>query len=84
MNLFNSTVGFTDGNIYYMVIKGVKKVISTLLKIGNHYKPKDEQTKENIDYNIENRRKILIKTDKKELNYYRYLYEQLSKNFRQK
>ena len=67
--------------ISLLIMKGIRNVVSLLLQLGAHSKPKDEilhysEQQNYNEYSIENKRKILIEHD---YAHFKNLLKQISK-----
>lgn len=77
INLFHQVSFINDPRIFQILLKGMRNVINTILKIGSYYKSKEE-IQEYSDYTITNKRKIVIKTERRDFSQYKYLFNQMS------
>jgi len=77
----NNSAAQLTPRISLLIAKGIRNVITLLLQLGAHSKPRDEvlhylEGQNFNEYSIENKRKIVIEHD---YQYFRTLLKQISK-----
>lgn len=73
INLFHSVNFINDPRIFQILMKGLRNVINLILKIGSNFKTREE-IQEYSDYNITNKRKILLKPERRDFSQYKAFF----------
>ena len=59
ITMMNKPNSINNPRIYPLIMKGIRNVVNLLLRLGAHFKPKEE-VQEYSEYNIENKRTFKI------------------------
>lgn len=77
ITMMNKAMFNNNPRIYLIIMEGIKKVVTLLLMLGAHSKPKEE-IQAYSEYSIENKRKIIIESN---FAHFKTILKYISKSF---